>query len=249
MIESLPGKDKDAYYENVIQRYVNPGKIPELFSAQVDVVTGDGDILQSWIYNKCELSSYTPYLVDSLSIIKFQFDNTPEIRGQSIFECNGFEFVPESQASFSEPMVSKRFGDTLFYTSNVPLDKEQRGMMFLVEFSDGEIPRPIITSTVSKYEDSSDLLNPQGIKQFMIEGLSGKDVNRFYKFAFERYVNPQKDPEPFDARISIVTGDGTVLQNWKYSKCGLTNFAPWIDDDLLTNKYTLTTYKEWRTTA
>ena len=40
-----------------------------------------------------------------------------------------------------------------------------------------------------------------------------------------------------------------LLQNWKYSKCDLTNFAPWIDDDLLTNKFTLTTYKEWRTTA
>ncbi|MDH3488758.1 MAG: hypothetical protein OEL82_12090 [Nitrosopumilus sp.] len=249
MIESLPGKDKDAYYENVIQRYVNPGKVPELFSVQVDVVTGDGDILQSWIYNDCELSSYTPYLVDSLSMIKFQFDNTPEIRGQSIFECNGFEFVPESEITYSDPMVSKRFGDPLFYTSNVPLDRDERGIMFLVEFSGGEIDRPIITSTISKYEDLSDILNPKVTKQFMVEGLSGKDIDQFYKFAFERYVNPQKAPEPFDAKISIVTGDGTVLQNWKYSKCDLTNFAPWIDDDLLTNKITLTTYKEWRTTA
>jgi hypothetical protein len=249
MIESLPAKDKDEYYENVIQRIVNPGTDPELFSVQVDVLTGSGGVLQSWIYNDCNLVKYSPYLVDSLSMIKFQFDNTPEIRDQSIFECNGFEFIPESENSYSDPLVSKRFGKTLFYTSNVPFDRDERAMIFLVEFSGGEITRPILTSTISKFESLSSLLDPKNPKEFKVEGLSSKDVIRFYDFAFERYVNPQKEPEPFDAQISVITGDGTILQNWKYSNCDLTNFAPWIDDDLLTNKFTLTTYKEWRTTA
>jgi len=249
MIESLPAKDKNEFYQNVISRYTNPGTTPEPFNAQVDVVVGDGSVLQSWIYIDCLLSNYSPYLVDSLNMIKFQFSNSPEIRDQSIFECNGFHFDSEPQTSWSEPLVYERFGDSLFYTSNVPLNKDERGMMFLVEFSGGELSRPIISSAISKYEGLSNLVNPHISKEFVVEGLSSKEIDEFYKFAFERYVNPQKSPEPFDATISLVTGDGTILQNWGYAYCKLTNLAPWIDDDLLTDKFTLITYKEWRTTS
>ena len=89
-LESLPSKDKQWLYD-VASMYINPGKIPELFEVTVEVVSGDGNILQIWEYDECEISNYDLYLDDSLLNYKFHDRWQSEIRDRVIFDCSGLK--------------------------------------------------------------------------------------------------------------------------------------------------------------
>ncbi len=87
-LESLPSKDKEWFYQ-LIARYVNPGKIPETFNVDVDVMTGDGRVLQTWEYDDCERTDYQLFLDDGLLIYKLHEKWQSEIKDRSVFECAG----------------------------------------------------------------------------------------------------------------------------------------------------------------
>jgi len=59
-LESLPTKDKEILYEE-ISRYINPGSKPQLFDVTVHLVTGGGNVLQSWKYQNCAVNNYATF--------------------------------------------------------------------------------------------------------------------------------------------------------------------------------------------
>ena len=42
----------------------------------------------------------------------------------------------------------------------------------------------------------------------------------------------EKDPEPFDVDIEVLTGTGTTLQIWEYRECQLIEYFPFLDENL-----------------
>ncbi len=73
--------------------YINPGKIPELFEVAVEVITGDGTIIQTWEYRNCEITNYDIYLDDSLLNYKYHERWQSEIRERTFFDCDRLKFT------------------------------------------------------------------------------------------------------------------------------------------------------------
>ena len=50
-----------------------------------------------------------------------------------------------------------------------------------------------------------------------------------YEF-LSRYVNPVKEPEPFDVAIDTVLGNGEILHRLQYTKCSAIDFAWYLQE-------------------
>lgn len=88
-LESLPSKDKKEFY-SLINEYTKPGRAPEPFEVVVDVVTGDGTVIQSWSYRDCDVVDYATYLDEDKDVYRFSNTDEAEIRDISVFSCSGF---------------------------------------------------------------------------------------------------------------------------------------------------------------
>jgi len=60
------------------------------FDVNVDVVTGDGTVLQVWEYRKCLPSGYWIYVEESKDVYMLSGEDEMEIREFSDFKCQGF---------------------------------------------------------------------------------------------------------------------------------------------------------------
>ena len=90
-LESLPSSDKEWFYQ-LLEKYMNPGKIPEELDVIVEVFSGDETLLQTWEYNKCERENYELYLDDSIVYYKFHEKWQSELKDRTLFECAGLKF-------------------------------------------------------------------------------------------------------------------------------------------------------------
>jgi len=90
-LESLPSSDKEWFYQ-LLERYVNAGKIPEEFDVAIEVFSGDDTLLQTWEYENCERNNYELYLDESILYYKFHEKWQSELKDRTIFECRGLEF-------------------------------------------------------------------------------------------------------------------------------------------------------------
>jgi len=228
-LESLPNKDNEWFYD-LASKYINPGKIPEPFEITVDVLTGDGDALQTWEYSTCQVIDYKAIIADSLITRMFTEQFQPEIRDRTIFECAGISLVPQLE----EPLEPKTTRPLDF----VPKDGD-RAMAFTVEFSGGEFERPLTIYTFDDLEFTEKqrgAATPSNFEQLEygleLGSLPSKDKEEFYNLVAE-YYNLGKDPEPFDVKIDLLTGDGTILQTWDYSKCDIADYQTFLFDNLL----------------
>jgi hypothetical protein len=100
-LESLVSQDKKLFYDFIISKYINPGKVPELFDVSVDLVTGDGTILQSWQYHKCKVTDYVTFRDDNLIYARFTGKIDYEIRDKTSFDCAGVNIDIENKIPFS----------------------------------------------------------------------------------------------------------------------------------------------------
>jgi hypothetical protein len=91
-LESLPSKDKAWLYE-IASMYINTGKIPEPFEVFIEVITGDGTTIQTWEYDRCEITNYDVYLDDSLLNYKYHERWQSEIRERTFFDCGSLKFT------------------------------------------------------------------------------------------------------------------------------------------------------------
>jgi hypothetical protein len=245
-LESLPSKDKEWFYKSVISGYINPGKAPEPFDADIEITTGDGGILQTWQYTNCDLLEYTPFLDENLTKLKFIGGFVSEIREKSVFECVGFSLDFELKPSQTENSEIIRPID--FIPSN-----NDRATSFQIQFSGGGLESTQTFNTFPKFTPVTEAKipilvsgNPIGEKpQFILESHPSKDKEEYYKF-LSTYINIGKAPEPFDATINILTGDGAILQKWYYTECDATNYVTFFFNNLMFYKFKESTGSEIR---
>ena len=68
------------------------------FDVDIDVVSGDGQIIQTWKYKSCEPTAYGTFLQEVIFIYQFVDQDKSEIRERVTFNCNGIELeVPETE--------------------------------------------------------------------------------------------------------------------------------------------------------
>ncbi len=97
LLETLPSKDNIGYYNAIDDYFQTASTLFKDFDASIDVVTGDGTILQTWEYRNCDLEDYTVYLQDNIIYDRFSGEPGSEIRERSIFHCGGLSLVaPEN---------------------------------------------------------------------------------------------------------------------------------------------------------
>jgi len=225
ILQSLPSKDKAEYYE-LLSRYMNPGKEPELFDVEIDAVTGDGTVLGTANYNKCKAGEYFTYSQEFTFIYQFSKKDQIEIRDQALFYCGGLNVeifgIDESK--------------NIDIRDLNPIPDDERALSYTVHFFDGEFEQVYTLDSFSKFSPSINEIetpyititgsgNPfDSAPQFFLESLPSKDKREFYK-VLSRYINPVKLPEPFRISVDLVTGDGTILQRWNYANCELTSYT------------------------
>jgi len=235
-LESIPSKDKDILYKEWAKS-INPGQTPELFDVSIDMVTGDGTILQRWNYVDCELFDYRLRLEDSFLRFPFAGEQAPEIRDKSDIACNGLNLeVPRDGELAKYPIIAHPVLPEEFDTNSI-LDDNSTAQDFTVIISGGELENIHIDKGFQKFEtitrDRGPLTPLHHAKQydygFILESLPNKDRINAYKF-LSKYINPGKEPEPFDVKIDTITGDGTTLHTLKYTNCEAVDFAWYLQD-------------------
>ena len=89
-LESVPSKDKMPFYELVKVQLDNPTK--KLFDVKIDILAGDGSLIETLYYKKCELEKYFVYSNDSKGKYRFLEGKTSEmeLREVSKFSCLRF---------------------------------------------------------------------------------------------------------------------------------------------------------------
>ena len=213
-IGSLPSKDKEEFY-NLVSSYYNVGKAPEPFDVKVDILTGDGTILQTWDYAKCDITNYELFLLDNLLFYKGHGGRGSEIRDQTIFDCVGFrvDFTNRNSTNIQ----------------NFIPNYEDRAIMHVLHMSGGELKNTRSNELIQKFTS-------MGNQEFILESMPNKQHKAGYDF-ISKYINPGKSPELFDVRVDAITGDGTILYSISYSRCEITNYSVFVNENMALIKF------------
>jgi len=230
-LESLPSIDKLPLYEYYTMS-VNPGQPPEAVDISIDLITGDGTILQRWNYVDCSFYEHNSFLEDSYLKFSYAEKPGPEIRDRSEFTCAGNNIqVHGDEPIPTFPTRSPNNNDSTDIFPTVP-EIEDRVDSFRISAYDGELTQIYSTENLQKFEsirkDRGALTPVNHAKQFdhgfLIESLPEKNKSLFYEF-ISRYVNPGKAPEPFDVSLDMITGAGNVLYTMEYANCDAIDFV------------------------
>ena len=97
LLETLPSKENINYYQAIDDYFQTDSPLFKRFDVSIDVVSGDGTVLQTWEYRNCDLEDYVVYLQDNVFFDRFQGKSGAEIRERSIFLCRGLSLAaPEN---------------------------------------------------------------------------------------------------------------------------------------------------------
>jgi len=230
-LESLPSKDKDDLYR-YFAKWVNPGQPPELVNVSVDMITGNGTILQRWNYIDCTLYDYTMHLEDSLLKFSYTGEQAPEIRDKSEFTCLGMNLEIGGDNVLDKFPIKdpKSLEEERIISPTIP-EPTERAQSFEISVFGGELTQIHTSDKLQKFEsirrDRGPLTPLTHDKQydfgFVLESLPQKEKAPFYEF-ISRYINPGKIPEPFDVYIDTINGDGTTLHRLQYTNCDAVDF-------------------------
>jgi hypothetical protein len=89
VLRSLPSKDKAPIYD-LVNLYVSAGAPPEMFDVSVKILSGDGSMIQTWEYRRCDVVDYATYVDDDKDEYRFGNEDKSEIRDALVMECGGF---------------------------------------------------------------------------------------------------------------------------------------------------------------
>jgi len=87
-LESLPSVDKKQFYK-FVSDWMDRRDLLNEFNIDIDVLDGRGDIIQTWSFTKCEITSYGTYLQDITNFYQFSGVKDSEIRDRTSFSCVG----------------------------------------------------------------------------------------------------------------------------------------------------------------
>jgi len=94
-LEALPSLDKKPYYA-MIKNWIIGSPLETNFDVRVDILAGNGQTIQSWVYTNCALVDYYTYLSENLVVFSFHEKFEPEIRERASYDCGNLVFeVPE----------------------------------------------------------------------------------------------------------------------------------------------------------
>ncbi|HMK32702.1 MAG TPA: hypothetical protein VK431_03655, partial [Nitrosopumilaceae archaeon] len=232
-LESLPSTDKKLFYQYVINE-LTPTGTHELVDVSVDLVTGDGTTLQTWKYSKCDVTNYSTYRQELSVVFKFVQSNVGEIRDKTFLKCGGLQvnFIPKNTIK-TQNMITGQ---------NIPEDKD-RAQVFTIHFSGGSVkPFSYTFLKFAPYSKEYSVFNLPDYSfgdtpRFYVESLPSKDKGDIYKL-LSTYVNPSAATQPFDARVDLTSGDGSVIQTWNYAKCDVTKYETYLQNNSLVNMFT-----------
>ncbi len=88
MLESLPSEDKQDLYRG-IDRWMTKSAAVTPFDVDIDILSGNGEIIQTWAYKDCEPTAYGTFLQDLIFYYQFIDQNKAEIRERITFTCSG----------------------------------------------------------------------------------------------------------------------------------------------------------------
>jgi len=88
----LPSKDKATLYR-LVDEFVNPSRPPARYNVDVDILAGDGTIIQSWEYANCDIIDYVTFLDSNKDTYRFSDTDEAEIREFLLWECAGFHLI------------------------------------------------------------------------------------------------------------------------------------------------------------
>jgi len=87
-LESLPSTDKIPFY-NFVADWMDNADLLNEFDLAVDVLDGTGAVIQTWDFQKCEITGYGTYLHDTTFIYSYSGVQDNEIRDRANFSCVG----------------------------------------------------------------------------------------------------------------------------------------------------------------
>ncbi|HSG83134.1 MAG: hypothetical protein ACE5RQ_00560 [Nitrosopumilus sp.] len=88
LLESLPSAEKKPFYDFVAD-WMDRGDLLNPFDVDVSILDGTGAEIQTWAFEKCEITSYGTYLQDVLFVYQFSGIQDSEIRDRVNFTCVG----------------------------------------------------------------------------------------------------------------------------------------------------------------
>jgi hypothetical protein len=90
ILESLPSIDKVDLYRAIDKVYfAKTSPTITRFDVAIDILAGDGSLIQTWQYNKCQVFGYGTFLTDLTNFIPFSGQEGSEFRDKIVFECAG----------------------------------------------------------------------------------------------------------------------------------------------------------------
>jgi len=90
LLESMPSPDKRDLYIG-INNWMKRGISLTPFDVSIDVMSGDGRVIQTWHYLKCSPTGYGTFLQDIRNLYQFVDQNKSEIRERVTFSCQGID--------------------------------------------------------------------------------------------------------------------------------------------------------------
>jgi hypothetical protein len=87
-LESIPSVEKKKFY-TFVSDWMDRGDLLNEFDVNVDVLNGRGDVIQTWSFTNCEITSYGTYLQDITNFYQFSGEKDSEIRDRTNFSCFG----------------------------------------------------------------------------------------------------------------------------------------------------------------
>lgn len=90
LLSGLPSKDKADLYEAIDRVYFAKAGSTTItrFDVAIDILSGDGTLIQTWQYNKCQVFGYGTFLNDITNFIPFSGEEL-EYREKIVVECSG----------------------------------------------------------------------------------------------------------------------------------------------------------------
>jgi len=92
-LEGLPSKDKELFYQHVNNWLTETG-FTNPFDVSIDVVSGDGTILQTWEYQTCDFVGYITTIEERLDKIKYHDKYQSEIIDRTTIRCSVLNINP-----------------------------------------------------------------------------------------------------------------------------------------------------------
>jgi hypothetical protein len=85
-LEGLPSVDKKDLYRG-IDRWMTRGTTLSPFDVDIDVISGDSIVIQTWSYTNCQPTAYGTYLQDVINFYQYSEQEKSEIRDRVAFSC------------------------------------------------------------------------------------------------------------------------------------------------------------------